>query len=91
MVRIIDFHAGYCNQKRAFAHYLKDDASAIFGTHTYVQTADEAILYNKLGYMTDIGMCGPINSTIGYDLILKQEDWWRNCQMIQFYHHTQIV
>lgn len=67
-IRIIDFHAGFCNQKRVLAHYLKDEVSAIYGTHTHIQTADESILYNKVGYITDIGMCGPINSAIGYDL-----------------------
>ena len=67
-LRIIDFHAGFCNQKRVLAHYLKDEVSAIYGTHTHIQTADESILYDKVGYITDIGMCGPINSAIGYDL-----------------------
>ena len=67
-IRVIDFHAGFCNQKRVLAHYLKDEVSIIFGTHTHVQTADESILYNKIGYITDVGMCGPINSAIGYDL-----------------------
>lgn len=67
-IRIIDFHSEYCNEKRSMAHMLKDKISALYGTHTHVQTSDDKILYNKLGYITDIWMCGPINSAIGYDL-----------------------
>ena len=67
-VRVIDFHSEYCNEKRAMAHMLKNKVSVIYGTHTHVQTSDEKILYSKLGYITDIGMTGPIDSSIGYDL-----------------------
>ena len=42
-------------------------ANIIFGTHTHVQTADEYILPNGTGYITDIGMTGPLNSVIGMD------------------------
>lgn len=67
-IRIVDYHGEYCNEKGAFAYYFKDKLSIVYGTHTHVQTADDKILYNKLGFITDIGMCGPVNSTIGYDL-----------------------
>lgn len=67
-IRIIDFHGEYGNEKRSIAHMLKNKISVVFGTHTHVQTADEKILYDGIGFITDIGMCGPVNSAIGYDL-----------------------
>lgn len=67
-IRIIDFHSEYGNEKGAFAYYFKDKISVVYGTHTHVTTADEKILYNRLGFITDLGMCGPIDSAIGYDL-----------------------
>ena len=67
-IKIIDFHSEYGNEKRALAHMLKDKVSIVYGTHTHVATADESILYNGLGYITDLGMCGSVNSAIGYDL-----------------------
>jgi len=67
-IKIIDFHGEYGNEKRSIAHMLKDKISIVFGTHTHVQTADEKILYDRVGFITDVGMCGPVNSAIGYDL-----------------------
>lgn len=67
-IRIIDFHGEYGNEKRSIAHMLKNKISVVFGTHTHVQTADEKILYDGVGFITDIGMCGAVNSAIGYDL-----------------------
>lgn len=67
-IRIIDFHGEYGNEKRSIAHMLRNKISVVFGTHTHVQTADEKILYDGVGFITDIGMCGPVNSAIGYDL-----------------------
>jgi len=67
-IRIIDFHGEYGNEKRSIAHMLKNKISVVFGTHTHVQTADEIILYDGVGFITDIGMCGSVNSAIGYDL-----------------------
>lgn len=67
-IRIIDFHGEYGNEKRAMTHFLKDRISAVYGTHTHIETSDEKILEPGVGFITDIGMCGPINSAIGYDL-----------------------
>ena len=64
---IIDFHAEATAEKIALANYLDGKVNIIFGTHTHVQTADEMILPNGTGYITDIGMTGPINSVIGMD------------------------
>lgn len=62
---IIDFHAEATSEKRALGLYLDGKVSAIFGTHTHVQTADEQILQNGTGYITDLGMTGPIDSVLG--------------------------
>ena len=64
---MIDFHAEATAEKIALANYLDGKVNIIFGTHTHVQTADEMILPKGTGYITDIGMTGPINSVIGMD------------------------
>lgn len=46
-------------------HYLDGRASAVLGTHTHVQTADERVLRGGTAYITDVGMCGPWDSVIG--------------------------
>ncbi len=61
----VDFHAEATSEKRALALYLDGRVSAFFGTHTHVQTADEQILSGGTGYITDLGMTGPINSVLG--------------------------
>ena len=65
---IIDFHAEATAEKIALSYYLDGKVTAIFGTHTHVQTADETILEKGTGYITDIGMTGPKNSVIGMDI-----------------------
>lgn len=67
-IRLIDFHGEFANEKKACAYFMKEKISALYGTHTHVQTADEQILKNGIGYITDIGMCGPKESAIGYDI-----------------------
>lgn len=62
---IIDFHAEATSEKRAMGFYLDGRVSAIFGTHTHVQTSDNQILPNGTGYITDIGMTGPLQSVLG--------------------------
>ena len=62
---IVDFHAEATAEKEAMGYFLDGKATAIFGTHTHVQTADETILPKGTGYITDIGMTGPKNSVIG--------------------------
>ena len=64
----VDFHAEATAEKIALGYYLDGKATAIFGTHTHVQTADEKILPNGTGYITDIGMTGPEHSVIGMDI-----------------------
>ncbi len=62
---VVDFHAEATGEKRAFAEYLNGRVSAIFGTHTHVQTADEQILSGGTGFISDAGMTGPIDSCLG--------------------------
>lgn len=62
---IVDMHAEATAEKRAFAAWLDGRVSAVFGTHTHVQTADEQILPGGTGFITDVGMTGPIHSVIG--------------------------
>ena len=64
-IKIVDFHAEATGEKRAMGYYLDGKVTAVFGTHTHVQTADEEILPNGTGYITDVGMTGPINSVLG--------------------------
>ena len=65
---IIDFHAEASAEKIAMKYYLDGRVTAIFGTHTHVQTADEEITNKGTGFISDIGMTGPINSVIGMDI-----------------------
>ena len=64
---ILDFHAEATAEKKAMGYYLDGKITAIFGTHTHVQTADEQILPKGTGFITDIGMTGPKDSIIGMD------------------------
>ncbi|WP_319560858.1 TIGR00282 family metallophosphoesterase [Marispirochaeta sp.] len=67
-IRIIDFHAEEVMEKEALAYYLNGRVSAVLGTHTHIQTADERILSDGTAYITDIGMTGPARSVIGVNL-----------------------
>lgn len=65
---IVDFHAEATSEKIAFGYYLDGRVSAVLGTHTHVQTADEQILPHGTAYITDAGMTGPVHSVIGIDI-----------------------
>ncbi len=64
-VRIVDMHAEATAEKKALAYYADGRVSAVVGTHTHVQTADEQILPGGTGFISDIGMTGPIHSVLG--------------------------
>ncbi len=64
---IIDFHAEATSEKIAFGYYMDGKVSAVVGTHTHVQTADEKILPEGTAYITDVGMTGPYESVIGIE------------------------
>ncbi len=63
--RIVDFHAEATAEKKALAYYADGRITALVGTHTHVQTADEQILPQGTGFITDIGMTGPVQSVLG--------------------------
>ena len=64
----VDFHAEATAEKIALGYYLDGKVTAVFGTHTHVQTADEKILPNGTAYITDIEMTGPKYSVIGMNI-----------------------
>ncbi|RJX19347.1 MAG: TIGR00282 family metallophosphoesterase [Ammonifex sp.] len=64
-VIIVDFHTETTSEKTAFGWYLDGKVTAVFGTHTHVQTADECVLPGGTAYITDVGMTGPRHSVIG--------------------------
>jgi metallophosphoesterase (TIGR00282 family) len=73
-VVLVDFHAEATSEKQAFAWYMDGRVSAVVGTHTHVQTADERILPRGTAFITDLGMTGPYDSVIGSvpDLALER-------------------
>src|SRR5262249_9481066 len=70
----LEIHGEATSEKQAFGWYVDGRASAVVGTHTHVQTADERILPNGTAYITDVGMTGPVNSVIGMkvDVVLPR-------------------
>ncbi|MGD0885657.1 MAG: TIGR00282 family metallophosphoesterase [Thermodesulfovibrionales bacterium] len=64
---IVDFHAEATSEKIAFGYFVDGKVSAVLGTHTHVQTADEKILPGGTAYITDVGMTGPADSVIGIE------------------------
>ncbi len=62
---LVDMHAETTSEKMAMGYFLDGKVAAVVGTHTHVQTADEQILPAGTGYLTDVGMTGPVQSVIG--------------------------
>lgn len=73
-VIIVDMHAEATSEKQALGWFLDGKVSAVLGTHTHVQTADERILPQGTAYITDVGMTGAFDSVIGMkkDVIIKK-------------------
>ncbi|MFY0542699.1 TIGR00282 family metallophosphoesterase [Brevibacillus sp. H7] len=63
----VDFHAEATSEKQALAWYLDGRISALVGTHTHVQTGDERLLAQGTGYLSDVGMCGPMDGILGME------------------------
>ncbi len=61
----VDFHGEASSEKQAFAHYMDGKVSAVVGSHSHVQTADERVLGGGTAAITDVGMCGCFDSVIG--------------------------
>ncbi|MEL6966745.1 MAG: TIGR00282 family metallophosphoesterase [Pseudomonadota bacterium] len=62
---IIDFHAEATSEKQCFGHFLDGRVSLVIGTHTHIPTADHHVMEAGTAYMSDAGMCGDYNSSIG--------------------------
>ncbi len=73
-VIVVDIHAEATSEKEAMGWFLDGRVSAVLGTHTHVQTADETVLPGGAAYITDVGMTGPFNSVIGIrkDAVLER-------------------
>ena len=71
---LVDFHAEATAEKLSMGFYLDWRVSAVIGTHTHVQTADERVLPGGTAYLTDAGMCGGRNSVLGVkkEIILQK-------------------
>lgn len=68
-IRLLDIHAEATSEKQGLAQHFAGRLSAVYGTHSHVPTADERILRNHTGFVTDIGMTGPYDSVIGIDAV----------------------
>jgi len=64
-ITLIDFHAEATSEKLAMGYYLDGRVTALWGTHTHVQTSDAQVLPRGTGYVTDVGMTGPARSVLG--------------------------
>ena len=64
---IFDFHAEATSEKQCFGHFVDGRASFVVGTHTHVPTADAQILNGGTAYMSDAGMCGDYDSSLGME------------------------
>ena len=64
---LVDFHAEGTSEKRAMGFLLDGRATAVWGTHTHVQTSDACVLPKGTGYITDLGMTGAVHSVLGID------------------------
>jgi calcineurin-like phosphoesterase len=64
-VVVVDMHAEATADKHLMAHHLRGRVSAVIGTHTHVQTADEQVLPGGTAFVTDVGMTGPYDSILG--------------------------
>jgi len=69
-IKIVDFHAEATSEKKAMFFYLDGRVSAVFGTHTHIQTADEVVSLKGTAYITDVGMTGSFDSVLG----VRKED-----------------
>ena len=64
---LVDMHAEATSEKAAMAWHLDGKVTAVLGTHTHVQTADERLLHHATAFITDVGMCGPYDAILGVD------------------------
>ncbi|MDB5163493.1 MAG: Ser/Thr protein phosphatase [Candidatus Saccharibacteria bacterium] len=74
---VVNFHGDFSSEKRVFGYYLDGRVSAVVGDHWHVPTADAMILPQHTGYISDVGMCGTLHSSLGVktDIIIRR---WRD-------------
>ncbi|UCF70109.1 MAG: TIGR00282 family metallophosphoesterase [candidate division WOR-3 bacterium] len=102
----VDIHAEATSEKRALAWYLSESVTAVIGTHTHVQTADEQIINGRTAYITDVGMVGSMDSIIGNRkeeiiehfvlsvprrFVADKENVRANCVVIEFDEKTGVA
>lgn len=75
---LVDFHAEGTSEKRAMGFLLDGKATAVWGTHTHVQTSDACVLPKGTGYITDLGMTGSVHSVLGVDPVQSIEKFMGN-------------
>ncbi len=68
IIHIVDFHAEANGEKKSLAYYLDGRVSAVLGTHTHVQTADNRVLPKGTAYISDVGFCGAYESVLGIEV-----------------------
>lgn len=72
---IVNFHGDISSEKVMMGHYLDGKVSAVIGDHWHIPTADERILSNSTAYVTDVGMCGALDSSLGVDWDIAIDSW----------------
>jgi metallophosphoesterase (TIGR00282 family) len=75
VARIVNFHGDFSSEKRVFGYYLDGRVSAVVGDHWHVPTADAMVLPGGTAYITDVGMCGTLHSSLGVKTEVIAERW----------------
>ena len=76
--RIVNFHGDFSSEKRVFGYYLDGRVSAVIGDHWHIPTADAMVLPSGTGYITDVGMCGTLHSSLGVKTEIIAQRWKTN-------------
>jgi 2',3'-cyclic-nucleotide 2'-phosphodiesterase len=75
VARIVNFHGDFSSEKRVFGYYLDGRVSAVVGDHWHVPTADAMVLPAGTAYITDVGMCGTLHSSLGVKTEIIAQRW----------------
>lgn len=81
---MVDMHAETTSERIAMGHFLDGKVSAVFGTHTHVQTADERILTGGTGFISDLGMTGVEDSVLGVRKDIIIDFYYHSCKRYRF-------
>src|SRR5690606_9840423 len=73
--RIVNFHGDFSSEKRVFGYYLDGRVSAVVGDHWHIPTADAMVLPGGTAYITDVGMCGTLHSSLGVKTEVITQRW----------------